>query len=81
MISERIKRNAYYGSYAQLYFWRTHDQSEIDLIEKMDGQLHAYEFKLNPKKRALMPKPFASNYPNSTFEVITPEKYWNFVNG
>ena len=34
MVSERVKRNAYTGSYAQLYFWRTHDQKEIDLIEE-----------------------------------------------
>ena len=81
MISERVKRNAYHGSYAQLYFWRTHEQSEIDLIEEIDGQLHTYEFKLNPNKRAQMPKPFASNYPNSTFEVITPDNYWKFVKG
>ncbi len=79
IISERIKRNAYYGSYAQLYFWRTTDQSEVDLIEEYDGQLHAYEFKFNSKRKAKVPSAFINNYPNATFEVITPENFWSFV--
>lgn len=79
MMSERIKRNAYNGSYAQLYFWRTQEQSEIDLVEEIDGQLHTFEFKLNPRKKVHMPKPFASNYPNSTFTVVTPDNFWEFV--
>ncbi|MCQ2218258.1 MAG: ATP-binding protein [Paludibacteraceae bacterium] len=79
MISERIKRNAYLGSYAQLYFWRTHDQSEVDLIEDMDGVLHTYEFKFRPGRKAKLPKAFAENYPDSTFDVVTPDNYWDFV--
>ncbi|MBQ8656506.1 MAG: ATP-binding protein [Prevotella sp.] len=79
MMSERVKRNAYMGSYAQLYFWRTHDQSEIDLVEDEDGQIRTFEFKWNEKKKARMPQSFAKNYPGSTFQVITPETYWDFV--
>jgi len=79
MVSERIKRNAYSGSYAQLYFWRTHDQKEIDLIEDQDGVLSTYEFKYNPKTRATLPNGFAENYPNSTWQVVTPENFWGFV--
>lgn len=79
MMSERVKRNAYTKSYAQLFFWRTHDQSEIDLIEEIDGQLHAFEFKLKPGKKAQLPSSFKNNYPNSTFSVITPDNFWEFV--
>ena len=79
MISERIKRNAYYGSYAQLYFWRTHDQKEIDFIEDMDGQLTAYEFKWNDRKRTSVPKTFAENYPNFTYQVINRDSFWDFL--
>jgi predicted AAA+ superfamily ATPase len=50
MVSERVKYNAYSGRYAQLYFWRTHDQKEIDLIEDQDGVLNTFEFKWNLKK-------------------------------
>lgn len=79
MISERIKRNAYCRSYAQLYFWRTHDQKEIDLIEDMDGRLTAYEFKWSERKKAVMPSSFAQLYPNSDFHVINKDNFWPFL--
>lgn len=81
MMAERIKHNAYYGNYANLYFWRTHDQKEIDLIEERDGKLSTYEFKWNEKRKAKMPKTFSETYPNSTFEVISRENFWSFLRG
>ncbi len=78
MVSERIKRNSYNQSYAQLYFWRTQQQQEIDLIEEKDGRLTAYEFKWG-KTNARVPKPFAENYPDTELHVISPENYWDFV--
>lgn len=79
MVSERVKRNAYQGSYAQLYFWRTHDQKEIDLIEEEDGMLKTYEFKWSGKVKAKQPASFASAYPDSSFQVISTDNYWEFV--
>ena len=79
MVSERVKRNSYVGSYAQTFFWRTHEQQEIDFLEDMDGTLRAYEFKWNEKKKSSMPKAFDSAYPNSTFQVITPDNFWEFL--
>lgn len=79
MVSERIKRNAYTGDYAQIYFWRTHDQKEIDLIEEQDGMFSTFEFKFNPQKKVTQPQSFAKNYPNSTFKVITPTNFWEFL--
>lgn len=78
MVSERMKRNVYHQSYAQMYFWRTMQQQEIDLIEEMDGHLTAFEFKWG-KNKARMPKPFAENYPNTELTVISPENYVDFV--
>ena len=51
MVSERKKRNPYAKSYSNLYFWRTHEQQETDLIEEQDGQLKAFEFKWNAKAK------------------------------
>lgn len=79
MVSERVKHNAYTDDFAQLYFWRTHAQKEIDLVEEVDGQLHAYEFKWKPKRTATVPAAFAEVYPNSTFQVVTPDNFWSFV--
>ena len=78
MVGERIKRNSYTESYAQMFFWRTQQQQEINLIEEMDGQLTAYEFKWE-RANARLPKAFADNYPNVQLQVVTPENYWEFV--
>lgn len=79
IIGERIKRNHYDRNYSQLYFWRTHEQSEIDLIEEADGQLHAYEFKWNKSRKAKTPASFEKNYPEATFDIITPENFRDFI--
>lgn len=79
MVSERVKRNMYCGSFAQLYFWRTHDQKEIDLIEEEDGMIRAFEFKWNPRTKSRVPQQFIKTYVPSGFTVITPENFWDFV--
>ena len=79
MVSERVKHNVSAESYANLFFWRTHTQQEIDLIEIEDGQMRAFEFKWNPKKTAPVPATFRTAYPEASFKVITPENYWEFV--
>lgn len=78
MVSERVKRNAYCGSYAQLYFWRTLQQQEVDLIEEMDGRLSAFEFKWG-KKKPFLPKPFRESYPETELTVVSPDNYKDFV--
>lgn len=79
MVSERVKRNSYSNSFAQLFFWRTHDQHEIDLVEEQDGLLHTFEFKWSGKASPTQPKPFSAAYPGSSYEVVSPENYWSFV--
>lgn len=79
MLSERIKHNAYRQSYAQIYFWRTQAQQEIDFIEIEDGVMQAYEFKFNPKKMPRAPKAFSDTYPDALFHVVTPDNYSSFV--
>lgn len=79
MISERIKRNARMGRFASLYFWRTVEQQEIDLIEEEDGRLSSFEFKWNERKRARQSLTFARNYPDTPFQCITPSNYMEFV--
>lgn len=79
LVSERLKRNIYEKNYAQMYFWRTQAQQEIDYVEECDGQLTAFEFKWNPKAKASLPKSFADAYPGSAFEIITPLNYKDFI--
>ena len=52
IISERIKYLRYNGIDAKLYFWRTAQMQEIDLIEEHEGGvLKAFEFKWNATKK------------------------------
>ena len=80
LIAERMKNNSYSNSFAQSYFWRTKDQSEIDYLEEEDGGLSAYEFKWNPaKSKTKCPASFAAAYPSSTYRVITPDNIEEFI--
>ena len=79
MISERIKYQEYSGMIVNNYFWRTYDQQEIDWIEEREGKLYSYEFKWNPKKKIKEPGGWKSNYPDSEYEIITPENYTTWV--
>ena len=75
---ERKKYNEYNMNFANMNFWRTYDQKEIDLIEEREGKLFAYEFKWNDKKTKI-PKSFLADYSDSEFKVIDKSNYWQFL--
>ena len=75
---ERVKKCHYEGIYANRYFWRTYNQSEIDLVEEREGNLFAYEFKYSPKK-VKIPQEWIENYPKSKFEIIHKDNFLEFV--
>lgn len=79
MISERAKLNTYGQKYANTYFWRTKDMSEIDYLEEYDGNLHAFEFKWNARRHPSVPKSFSTAYPEASFTVVTPDNYESFL--
>lgn len=80
VITERMKRLSYNGSFAQSWFWRTQQQKEIDYIEEEDGQLNAYELKWNKNKNQIkVPSSFASAYPEASFHLITPQNVDEFI--
>jgi uncharacterized protein len=78
-VMERLKKQEYHQLYANNYFWRTYDGQEIDWVEEREGMLHGFEFKWKAKKNARPPAAWANNYPNSTFAVITPDNWMDFV--
>ncbi|MCL2787838.1 MAG: ATP-binding protein [Micrococcales bacterium] len=73
VVMERRKALSYARRDGGSFFWRTHEQNEIDLIEERDGQLHAYEIKWNPQAKAKRPTQFLAAYPDAHYEVITPD--------
>jgi predicted AAA+ superfamily ATPase len=77
-IAERIKKQQYEENFANFYFWRTYDQQEIDLIEEIDGQLYAWEFKWGNKK-VRPPKAFLNNYPDASFNTINRESFYDYL--
>jgi len=79
LVSERKKHLSNLGELRNTYFWRTHSQQEIDLVEEIDGILHAFEFKWNDKKKAKLPNSFSTTYPEHTFNVISTANYTDFV--
>lgn len=79
IIIERLKKLVYTKQSSLLYFWRTWDQQEIDLIEDINGQLTAYKIKLSPTKPAKLPPLFAKTYPEAQFQVINKKNYLKFI--
>jgi uncharacterized protein len=79
LIAERRKRNEYNEYYANSYFWRTHQQQEIDYVEDINGQLASFELKWNANQKIKVPLTFKSAYPDATFEGISPDNFYDFV--
>ncbi len=51
-IAEVAKHNALLGSPAELFFWRTRAQSEVDLVVKQGANLRAFEIKWSQRRVA-----------------------------
>ena len=79
LMAERMKFNAYTGNLTNSYFWRTYDQQEIDLIEESKGELSAFEFKWNPKKKVKAPGAWSRAYEGAPFDVVNRENYLPFI--
>ena len=50
VIAEVARQNALLGSPAELFFWRTRAQSEVDLVVKQANGLQAFEIKWSPRR-------------------------------
>lgn len=79
IISERFKRNSYLQENRQLFFWRTYQQQEIDLIESQNGIINAFEIKYNQKNKSKPPLAFSARYPTTPFLTINPDNYLEFI--
>jgi len=76
---ERIKFNQATGRKVNMYFWRTYQQKEIDLLEESEGRLDAFEFKWSGNTKTKLPSDFMKVYPESTFHLVTRENYQEFL--
>ncbi len=78
IIAERLKYLKNKGSFVNSYFWRTHQQQEIDYLEEADGKLAGFEIKWSAKKRKI-PKKFIEAYPDSQVKFVTRDNFGEFV--
>lgn len=78
MISERLKKNSNENRSVAIYFWRTHQQQEIDLIEDSGGKLSGFEFKWG-RKKSRIPQLFLKTYEGSSVTPVTPDNFPEFV--
>jgi len=78
LLAERMKLNHYKENTPNTYFWRTHDQAEIDYIEEQDGVLNAYEFKWKDKN-IRFPDSFLKAYPNNRTLLINHDNFESFI--
>ncbi len=76
---ERLKSQNYKGFYGRRYFWRTYQGQEIDFIEEIENNLVTFETKWSPTKKVAVPSAWKESYPQSSFTVITPENYLDYI--
>lgn len=78
LICERMKYLQNHSMTPAQYFWRTHDQQELDYIEEYNGQLSGYEFKWKLRKQKA-PKAFVNAYPDATVDFIDTANFEEWV--
>jgi predicted AAA+ superfamily ATPase len=78
LIAERMKQNHYFFKNPNCYFWRTHDQAEIDYIEETDGLFQAFEIKWK-EQNVKFPESFLKAYPENITNVINRNNYPDFL--
>ena len=79
VVIERLKYRTYAAIPANMYFWLTYDQQEIDLVEERDGRLFGYECKWSLKKPVTAPRSWVVAYPEAEFSVVHPKNYQNLI--
>lgn len=77
-IAERRKLNAYRQAFPNAYFWRAHQQGEVDYVEESGGEFRAWECKWgSAKPRA--PEAFQKAYGNVKVEVVNRTTWEDFL--
>jgi len=79
VIAEKYKDQLGLGYKTNLYFWRTYEGQEVDLVEEKGGGLIGWEIKLK-KRGKKQPKDWGK-YKNSSWVEIDKENYWELTSG
>jgi predicted AAA+ superfamily ATPase len=79
VFTERMKKREYHAILRNVYFWRTYDRQEIDLVEARGGGLYGFEIKYRARENAKAPKDWIKTYSNAEYSVVTLANYRDFV--
>lgn len=77
IIAEKYKSQLGLGYKTNLYFWRTYEGQEVDLVEDKNGELKGFEIKLKSKNRK-QPKDWGL-YKNSNWQEINKDNFLDFL--
>lgn len=78
VVSERMKFLRHSGIDTTMYFWRTTQQQEIDLIEEAESMLSAYEIKWQ-KRKVRFSRTFLNAYPDCKMHIIMKGNVEDFL--
>ena len=78
LIAERMKYLKNHRAGNPSWFWRTHQQQEIDYLEERESGLLAVEIK-SKSGRGRIPATFTRAYPEAELHVIAPDRWREFV--
>ena len=75
-ITERRKLIVTTAPETRMFFWRTAQRQEVDLVEESAEGMKAFELKWNRAKSAKgMSRTFAATYPKAVCQCVTPDGY------
>ncbi len=80
MIAERKKYLEQNQIEAEMFFWRTTQQQEIDYIEKQQNKFLAVEFKWNERSKEKIPTTFTRAYPQTETLILSKSERNTFLN-
>lgn len=81
LVMERLKYQSDTRMLVNNYFWRTHNQQELDWVEDRGGKLHGFEFKWSPNKTPRVPSAWTDGYPGALFSTINSANYLSWITG
>ena len=71
--TERLKHHAFRRDGAEIFFWRTRAQHEVDFLEVLNGKVGAFECKSSAKAKTTSIRAFERAYPETKVTVVTPD--------
>ncbi len=76
IIIEKLKQITYKRDNTQIFFWRTKQQHELDMVLVKDNKIKGLEIKLNKGKiKTSTANTFKSLYKNSTINILNKENF------